>query len=135
MKISDFRQLKEKLGRTPTWEEENQFEINERRQIKKYANHLMYTDVDPYEVIRVISPLTVEVREMKTNQIRFPQEFHPGGFSGHYSDNKGGQEYEYISDPEAPVIRIRFSKKGIWNYKGMRFLMADHPYKFYDYNF
>ena len=60
----------------------------------------MYTDVQPYEVVKVISDITVEVRPMKTKQTKFPQQFSPGGFVGHYHDNRSGQEYEYISDPE-----------------------------------
>jgi hypothetical protein len=105
--------------------------------IKKYANHCMYTDVDPYEVVRTISPICVEVRAMSTKQIAFPKEFYPGGFVGHFADNRGGQKYEYSSNPDAPVFRIRWSnRKRQWQTaSGMRFSMSDNPYKFYDYNF
>lgn len=96
----------------------------------------MYSDIDPYEVVRIISPICVEIRAMKTVQIESPKDFHPGGFVGHYADNRDGQKYEYFSDPDSPVMRIRFSKRGFWaSGRYGRFSMSDAPYKFYDYNF
>lgn len=102
-----------------------------KTKIRKYINQYGYSDVHPYEVVRVISENCIEVRELDTNQIVFPKEFHVGGFSAHCADN-WNQDYEYISNPNRPVQRLRKSKNG-WG-KG-RFLMADAPYKHYDYNF
>ena len=102
-----------------------------RYPVKKYISWVLYTDVVPYEVIRQVSPNVVEVRELNTKQIVFPQEFYAGGFSGHYADNHN-QKYEYFSDETAPIRRINLSKKG-WG-KG-RWRMTDVPYKHYDYNF
>ena len=111
--------------------------MNEKQVIKKYANHAMYTDVNPYEVVKTISPICVEVRAMRTEQISAPKEFHPGGFVGHFSDNRSGQKYNYFSDESSPVFRIRWSeRKRQWQTpSGMRFVMSDNPHKFYDYNF
>jgi len=103
-------------------------------EIKKYCNLIGYTDVEPYEVVKVISPITVEIRLMDTKQIKFPQAFTPGGFVGHYADNHA-QEYEYTSNPENGVLRVRLCKDGYWKYKSIKFRMADAPHKFYDYNF
>ena len=107
------------------------------REVRKYANYCMYTDVQPYEVVKVISDKTVEIRAMDTKQTKFPKDFHPGGFSGHYADNRSGQEYEYISNPEHRVERIRWSEANRqWQQgKHARFSMSDKPYKFHDYNF
>lgn len=99
--------------------------------IRSFINEYMYSDVKPYEVVKVISENCVEVRELDTNQIVFPKIFHVGGFSAHCADNHN-QDYEYISVPSRPTIRLRKGKNG-WG-KG-RFLMADAPYKHYDYNF
>jgi len=107
----------------------------ERSIIRKFANYCGYTDVEPYEVVRIISAITVEVRPMRTVQTKFPGDFHAGGFSGHYADNREGQEYDYFSDENAPTLRIRLNKNGNWMHRGMRFSMADAPHKFYDYNF
>ena len=99
--------------------------------IRQYCNEFGYSDVEPYEVVRVISANCVEVREMSTKQIVFPSQFFVGGFSAHCADNFN-QKYEYISDPSFPTIRIRKGKKGWGNGK---FRMADKPHKHYDYNF
>ena len=101
--------------------------------IRKYANHIQWTDIDPYEVVKIISPKCVEIREMRTKQIVFPKEFHIGGFSAHCQDNFN-QKYEYISDKTIPTIRIRKGKNG-WKAGSMKFRMSDTPRKHYDYNF
>lgn len=101
--------------------------------IRKYVSHMMYSDVEPYEVIRVISDKCVEIREMRTKQIVFPKEFHVGGFSAHCADN-WNQKYEYISDETMPTMKIRKGKKG-WMSGSMKFKMSDAPFKHYDYNF
>jgi hypothetical protein len=137
MNFGEIQEFEAKLGRKATREEIREEETRRIKEIKAYANYHMYTDVQPYEVVRVISDITVEVRPMKTKQIRFPQDFSAGGFVGHFHDNRSGQEYEYISDPEAPVTRIRWSNANRQWQQGryMRFVMSDKPYKFHDYNF
>jgi hypothetical protein len=109
----------------------------EAREIQKYCNQHGYTDVYPFEVVRIVSDKCVEVRAMKVVQTKFPSDFTPGGFMGHYHDNRSGQDYEYHSDPEAPVQRVRWSEANRqWQMgKYIRFSMSDRPYKFYDYNF
>lgn len=137
MNYEEKVEIQTKLGRDLTWQERDQIELAERQEIKKYANHYGWTDVNPYEVVKTISPICVEIRAMKTVQTAFPKEFYAGGFVGHFADNRGGQKYEYFSDPEAKVFRIRWSNaKNSWYApNGMRFGMADAPHKFYDYNF
>ena len=98
--------------------------------IKKYCNFHGYSDVEAYEVVKVISPITVEVRELNAKLIT-KMEWVSGGFAGHCVNNYG-QEYEFSSNPENSVRRIRFGKKG-WD--SGRFRMSDHPHKHYDYNF
>ena len=101
--------------------------------IRKYCNMRLYTDVRPYEVVKVISPKTVEVRPMEAKPITLPSDFRIGGFSAHCADNHS-QTYEYVSNPDNPVVRIRLGKNG-WMHAGIRFAMADRPKYFYDYNF
>jgi hypothetical protein len=137
MTIGEISKFEEQLGRRATQQEIRDEETRRLKEIKAYANYCMHTDVQPYEVVRVISDITVEVRPMKTKQIKFPQDVRVGGFSAHTVDNRSGQDYEYTSNPEAPVIRIRWSNANRqWqNGRYMRFSMSDKPYKFYDYNF
>ena len=108
----------------------------EVREVQKYCNHHGYTDAYPFEVVRVVSDKCVEVRAMSVTQTKFPSDFSPGGFVGHYHDNRSGQEYEYKSNPENTVIRVRWSEaKRQWQSERGRHHMADKPYKFHDYNF
>lgn len=102
----------------------------------KYANQIGYTDVNPHEVVKVISDKTIEIREMKSERDdSVKMEFHVGGFSAHCS-NQNEQKWFITSDENAPVFRIRLSKNQGWKDKyGRRFALADAPRKFYDYNF
>ena len=105
----------------------------------KYAMHIGYSDVQPYEIIRHVSAKTIEVRPMKATLLNgFKSgepdalQFSPGGFCGHTS---GVQRYSFESNPAATVSRIRLSKKGWKSASGFRFKLGTAPYKHYDYNF
>ena len=101
----------------------------------KYANHIGYTDVTPYEVIRAVSDKTLEVREMKAvRDESIKLEWVAGGFAGHCV-NQRDQEWTINSDPSRPIIRIRLGKRGWQDKNGARFKLNDKPLKFYDYNF
>lgn len=102
----------------------------------KFANHYGYSDVNPYEVVRVISDKTIEVREMKAERDEsFKPDFVVGGFSA-VCTNQCSQKWIITSDESNPVIRIRKSKNKGWQDKhGRSFDLADQPSKFYDYNF
>jgi len=105
-----------------------------------YANHYGYSDVNPYEIVRHVSPTTIEVRAMSAVRAN-PEDklgFTPGGFFGH-CDRQTDQKWVITPRLDAPVIRIRLSKakrKAGWFNKGReRFVLSDEPRKFYDYNF
>jgi hypothetical protein len=105
--------------------------------IKAYANYHGYSDAHPYEVVRVVSPQTVEIRAMRASEKPWKAVWHKGGFAGHCS-NQRDQEWEIVSDESFPVERIRWSKQrgGRWQDKyGRRFIMSDSPSRFHDYNF
>lgn len=101
-----------------------------------YANHYGYSDINPFEVVRVVSDKTIEVREMdaeRDDSVKL--EFHVGGFSAHCS-NQHAQKWHITSNDSNPVVRIRLSKSGVWKDKhGRKFGLSDQPVKFYDYNF
>lgn len=100
-----------------------------------YANLMMYTDIRPFEIIRRVSELTLEIREMNAViDNSFQPEFDSGGFAGHCI-NQSEQRYSYSSDLDAPVIRARLRKDGFfWSKLGMHRL-SSQPIKFYVYNF
>lgn len=104
--------------------------------MNKYANHYGYSDVTPYEVVRVISEKTIEVREMDAKRDESVKlEWAPGGFAGHCL-NQRDQKWFITSNESNPVIRIRLSAKKGWQDKhGRRFGLSDKPVRFYDYNF
>ena len=101
----------------------------------QYANHYMYSDVEPYEVIRMVSEKTIEIRPMKAERDESVKlEFHVGGFSAHCS-NQDEQKWIITSDETAPIKRIRLGKNGWKDAHGGRYGLADKPRKKYDYNF
>ena len=101
-----------------------------------YANQIGYSDVNPFEVVRVISDKTIEIRAMDAERDEsVKMNFIPGGFSAH-CDNQADQKWNITSNEENPVFRIRLSKNRGWQDKyGQRFKLANAPRKFYDYNF
>tara|TARA_R110000744_G_scaffold46466_6_gene102713 strand:+ start:321 stop:686 length:366 start_codon:yes stop_codon:yes gene_type:complete len=111
-----------------------------------FANHHGYSDVSPYEIVRIVSDKCIEIRAMDTSENinKADLEFHVGGFSAHCS-NQNSQDYIYTSNTENPVQKIRLNKVGMlsatepnmaWKCKyGARYNIAEAPYKFHDYNF
>jgi len=107
----------------------------ERKVIRQYCNLHGYTDIEPFEVIRIVSDQCVEVRSMSAQKLPWKQEWYSGGFAGHCA-NQREQKWDIQSDEEGEVVRLRWSKaKGRWQYKDVRFVMSETPRKFYDYNF
>lgn len=103
---------------------------------KPYMNQISYSDVFPYEVVRVVSPTCVEVRQMDYQiDPSFAPRFVPGGFHGHVANNHD-QQYTYSTRPDVPVEKVRLHKSGRWQDRdGRQFRFADYPHRFYDYNF
>jgi hypothetical protein len=108
-----------------------------------FANHCGYSDVHPYEIVRIVNDKCIEIRAMDTSENINQGElnFHVGGFSAHCS-NQHSQDYIYTSNPENGVQKIRLNRTSqycaakTWKNKhGMRFNIAEAPYKFHDFNF
>ena len=112
------------------------FRITE--EVKNFTHVCMfgYSDVHAYEIVKVVSDKTVEVRKMETKHDISHLEQVAGGFFGHVV-NQRNQKVTYESDPSAPVVRIRKKKNNpeAWTANGQRFALATAPYAFYDYNF
>jgi hypothetical protein len=100
-----------------------------------YANHIGYSDINPYEVVRIVSDKCLEIREMNAERDRSVKlDFVPGGFSAHCR-NQNDQEWIITSDESAKVFKIRLGKNGWKDKHGHRYSLGDKPVKFYDYNF
>ena len=101
-----------------------------------YLNRHLFTDVFPFEVVRVISEKTVEIREMiATLDPEWKRDFVPGGFFGHTRNNES-QRYLFSRNVDAPILRARLTKSGVWSVQGeARYVASDSPRRFNDFNF
>jgi len=102
--------------------------------IYKYANLHMYTDIQPYEIVRIASVKTMYVRPMIAMKGEWKKKVAPGGFCGHVV-NQNEQKWSVVSDSTADAIAIRKQKDGSWKSKNGRHILSCNPRKFYDYNF
>ncbi len=116
---------------------------------EKFANYLGYTDINPYEVVRVVSDKCLEIRAMNAEAIKWDKKIVQGGFS-HRVVNQDDQQWDITSNEANPIVRIRLNKSGQkydretksfidaygWKDKdGARYSLSNKPIKFYDYNF
>ena len=100
-----------------------------------HANHSGYTDVHPYEIVRVVSPKTIEIRLVDAKlDPKWKPEIIVGGFVGH-TVNNGSQKWAYTSNEDNRVIRARLRKDGYFYSANGRHILSTVPSKFYDYNF
>jgi hypothetical protein len=104
--------------------------------MNQYAIQVSYTDRHPYEVVRVISDKTIEVRAMDAERDTSVElQWAVGGFAGHCL-NQRDQKWHITSNPANPVIRLRLNRVKDWkDASGRKFFLSDKPVKFYDYNF
>jgi len=101
----------------------------------KYANMIGWTDITPHEVVKAVNAKSMDIREMATVELPWEKKFIGGGFLGHVL-NCEDQRWEITSDINAPITRIRLHKDGKWyDRNGDRYVLADEPRRFYDYNF
>ena len=103
-----------------------------------FANNALYSDVEPFEIVNVVSDKTIDVRAMDAEMADdWKPEIIPGGFAGHCVNNADQRKAWVITSNEAnPVVRIRKQKNGTWyNKSNGRFFLAEQPAKKYDFNF
>jgi hypothetical protein len=103
----------------------------------KYANLVGWTDVTPFEIIKVTAK-TLTLRRMKS--VLDPA-WHPetilGGFAGH-TVNNSEQRWIITSDESELIVKAYLRKEGRhYRYysKLGRHTLNTEPVRFYDYNF
>jgi len=102
---------------------------------KYYANRVLWSDIDPHEIVEVRTKNKILVRAMDAEKNpNWKADFHPGGFSGHVS-NQDEQKWFYKSNETNPVFAIWKRKDGYFYDGCLRFSLNKEPIKFYDYNF
>jgi len=101
-----------------------------------YANLHLFSDVEPYEIVRIISDKTIELRSVTaTLKPDWKPDMIPGGFAAHTANNHT-QEYDYKTNPDAYVFKARLRKKdGRFHSARGRHVVSEAPCKFHDYNF
>ena len=99
-----------------------------------YANHIGWTDVNPYEIVKVISDKTIEIRAMDAKKLPWKAEWVEGGFAGHCT-NQRDQKWDIVSNDDVPTVRARLRKDGYYHSSHGKHLLGESPRKFYDYNF
>lgn len=113
--------------------------IARNKPIQAFANHAMYSDVEPYEVIEKRTENKVVIRSMKAeHKDGWKPNMITGGFSFHCTNNEDQRNaWEITPDEGGKTITIRWSKaKCRWqDAHGNRYFMSEHPVKKYDYNF
>ena len=93
-----------------------------------------YSDRTPFEVVKIISDKTLEVRRMDAAiDPDWKPDFHVGGVMGHTA-NQHEQKWTITSNPSNDVVRIRLGKKG-WKDAYRNKYSVGKAEKFFDYNF
>ena len=103
-----------------------------------YLNEVLYSDVNPYEVVEMITPNKWVVRQLDTKlkesaKDNLQKSFCPGGFVGHF-DN-GEQEWEISTNESAPLITVQRRGSHPFKLNGLVMTMTTSPIKIYDFNF
>lgn len=106
---------------------------------KKYANKILFSDVEPFEVIEEKTPNLYVVRSMKAVQTDSSKEnlsnsFVRGGFVGTYDNDL--QEWDITPDENGEILNIRKHKNGkFYDSNRVEYVISNKPCKFYDFNF
>ena len=104
-----------------------------------YLNEMLYSDVNPYEVVEMITPNKWIIRELDTTlkpeaRKNIHESFCPGGFAGHVDNDC--QEWDITVNEKNPLITVfRGRKNKYFKIGGMPMSMTLSPIKIYDFNF
>lgn len=105
--------------------------------MKQFFNQKFFSDVEPYEIVEVVSPKRVKVRAMDSKLLNKPV------YNEHHRiTNNRELEYAYTSNEENREVIITKRKDGNWYQMGhksghyeVKFLNESTPCKYYDYTF
>ena len=104
-----------------------------------YLNEILHSDINPYEVVEMITPNKWIIRKLDTTlkpeaKKKIHDSFCPGGFAGHV-DN-GCQEWDISVNENNPLITVfRGRKNKHFKIGSMPMSMTHSPIKIYDFNF
>ena len=104
-----------------------------------YLNEILYSDINPYEVVEMITPNKWVIRKLDTNlkpeaRKKIQDSFCPGGFAGHVDNDC--QEWDISVNENNPLITVfRGRKNKHFKIGSMPMSMSHSPIKIYDFNF
>lgn len=104
-----------------------------------YLNEILHSDVNPYEVVEMITPNKWVVRELDATlkpeaRKNIQDSFCPGGFAGHVDNDY--QEWDIRVNENNPLITVYRGKKNKYFKIGsMPMSLTLAPIKIYDFNF
>jgi len=100
-----------------------------------YANLYLYTDVQPFEIIKRCTDRKMLIRKMNADlNPNWKPECNLGGFVCNVSNNTT-QKYTYTINTNFPIVAMRLHKDNTWHSIHGKHIIEDGPSKFYDYNF
>jgi hypothetical protein len=98
--------------------------------VKPFANRLSDRDVIPFEVIEMISSITLVVRDMASD---LDSSFKPHVFMSQCLNNED-QSWTIKPDPKGLSFRIRYLKSGEWkDVSGNKYELADEPRRWHQF--
>ena len=104
-----------------------------------YLNEILYSDINPYEVVEMITPNKWVIRKLDTTlkpeaKKKIQDSFCPGGFAGHVDNDC--QEWDISVNENNPLITVfRGRKNKHFKIGSMPMSMSHSPIKIYDFNF
>ena len=111
----------------------------ENKPVKAFANFSGWSDIEPFEVVKVCTENKVVIRSMQAERAEgWKPEIVSGGFAGHCTNNNDQRKaWDISSDECGRLVTIRWSKAKLrWQCAdGSRYFMSDQPVKKYDFNF
>ncbi len=87
----------------------------------KFANQILGTDIYPFEILRMISPTELEIREI---------------YASSYGQNMSEQKWLFSRDESNPLVIIKLNKDGKWKDSGnITYSLDVKPRCYYDFSF
>ena len=87
----------------------------------KFANQILGTDRYPFEILRMISPTELEIREIYTSS---------------RSRNMSEQKWSFSRDESNPLVIIKLNKEGKWiDSENITYSLDVKPRRYHDFGF
>lgn len=87
----------------------------------KFANQILGTDIYPFEILRIISPTELEIREI---------------YASSCGQNMSEQKWSFSRDEGNPLVIIKLNKDGKWKDSGnITYSLDVKPRRYHDFGF